>query len=118
MNSIAQSIATHQSQQPQNQQYDSDRPQHVILLSDCSFQHLSLLPQNLLDLADLFLNFAGCLFVFPFGFQLGIHADFSDDLLQLTLCFVKLAFRLILRARFNGIPPLGFRFDCRYFGRS
>jgi hypothetical protein len=26
-------------------------------------------------LADLFLNFPGSLFVFAFGFQLGIHTD-------------------------------------------
>jgi hypothetical protein len=35
-----------------------------------------------------------------------------------TLHFVKLAFRLVLRAGFHGIPPVGFRFDCWCFGRS
>ena len=34
---------------------------------------LSLLPHNLLDLADLFLNFAGYLFIDTFSFQLWIH---------------------------------------------
>ena len=71
-----------------------------------------LLPQDLLDLADLFLNFAGSLLVFAFGFQLGIHAEFPGDLLELTRRFVKIAFRLVLRAGFRGIPPVGFRFDC------
>jgi hypothetical protein len=37
---------------------------------------LSLLPKNLLDLTDLFLNFAGYLFLLPFAFQIGIHSDF------------------------------------------
>jgi len=37
MNKITKRIAAHQPQQPQNYQYDSDRPQHMILLSDCSF---------------------------------------------------------------------------------
>jgi hypothetical protein len=55
---------------------------------------LSLLPQELLDFADLFLNFAGSLFVFAFGFQLGILADFPGDLLDFALYFVKLASRL------------------------
>jgi len=66
----------------------------------------SLLPEDLLDLTDLFLQFAGCLFVFSLRFQLGIHAEFSGDLLQLTLYFVKRAFRLVLRAGFHGIPPV------------
>ena len=53
-----------------------------------------LLPQDLLDLSDLFLNFAGSLFVLAFGFQIGIHADFPGDLLDLALHFVNLAFVL------------------------
>jgi hypothetical protein len=65
-----------------------------------------LLPQELLDLADLFLNFAGSLFVFAFGFQLGILADFPCDLLEFTRHFVKLACCLVLRAGFHGIPPV------------
>jgi hypothetical protein len=62
-------------------------------------------------LADLFLNFPGSLFVFAFGFQLGIHTEFPGDLLELTRRFVKIAFRLVLRAGFHGIPPVGIWFD-------
>jgi len=42
---------------------------------------LSLLPQDLLDLTDLFLNFAGYLFGFAFGLQLGIIGDFTGHFL-------------------------------------
>jgi len=66
---------------------------------------LSLLPQELLGLTDLFLHFAGYLFGFAFGLQLGIVGDFPGDLLGLTLCFVKRSFRLVPHARFHGIPP-------------
>src|SRR3989337_4240118 len=65
----------------------------------------SLLPQDLLDLADLFWNLSGSLCVFAFGFQLGILADFPGYLLDLALHFVKLAFCLVLCAGFHGIPP-------------
>ena len=51
---------------------------------------LSLLPQNLFYLTDLFLNFSGYLFSGAFGFQLRIIAEFSGDLLELPLYFVKL----------------------------
>jgi hypothetical protein len=44
---------------------------------------LSLLPQDRLDLADLFLHFAGYLFTFAFGFQLGIIGDFPGHFLTL-----------------------------------
>ena len=37
MNKITYRIARHQPQRPQNYQYHSDCPQHMILLSDCSF---------------------------------------------------------------------------------
>ena len=66
---------------------------------------LSLLPQELLGLTDLFLHFAGYLFGFAFGLQLGIVGDFPGDLLGLALCFVKRSFRLVPHARFHGIPP-------------
>jgi hypothetical protein len=66
---------------------------------------LSLLPQNLLDLADLSLNFAGDLFTGTFRFQLWVIAQFPGDLLYLALQFVKRAFRLVLRAGFHGVPP-------------
>jgi len=45
---------------------------------------LSLLPQNLLDLTYLFLNFAGYLFTGAFGFQRRIIAEFPGDLLDLN----------------------------------
>ena len=48
---------------------------------------LSLLPKNLLDLTDLFLNFAGYLFTGTFGFLLQIlrlMLDFPNDL----FCFL------------------------------
>jgi hypothetical protein len=35
MNKITDCIATHQPQHPQNYQYNSNRPQHLILLPDC-----------------------------------------------------------------------------------
>jgi hypothetical protein len=69
---------------------------------------LSLLSQNLFDFTDLFLNFAGYLFGFAFALQLGIIGDFPGYFLDFTLCFVKLAFCLVLRTRFHGISPLGF----------
>src|SRR4030042_4494267 len=71
----------------------------------------ALLPHDLLDLADLFLYFAGPVFVLTFAFQIGIHADFPGNLLDLALHFVKLAFRLVLRDGFHGVPPVGSRFD-------
>lgn len=67
-----------------------------------------LLPHDFLDLADLFLNFTGSLFVFAFGFQPGILTDFPGYLLDLALHFVKLAFYLVIRTGFHGIPPFVF----------
>jgi hypothetical protein len=61
---------------------------------------LSLLPQNLPDLPDLSLNFAGYLFTGAFGFQLRIIAEFPGDLLDLTLHFVKRSFALSLMLDF------------------
>ena len=70
---------------------------------------LSLLPEYLLDLADLFLNFAGDLFTGAFRFQLRIICDFPGDLLGLPLQFVNRAYRPVLRTGFHGIPPFVFR---------
>jgi hypothetical protein len=53
---------------------------------------------DFLDLADLFLNFTGLAFRFAFGFQVRIHADFSGDLLDLTLDLMPLAFCFVPRA--------------------
>ena len=66
----------------------------------------SLLPEDLLDLTDLFLHFAGNLFDFAFGLQLGIISDFPGRLPDLTLCFVKRAFHFVIRAGFHDISPL------------
>ena len=49
---------------------------------------LSLLPQDLLDLSDLFLHFTGYLFLGTFSFQIRIIGDFPGHFLDLTLCFV------------------------------
>lgn len=64
----------------------------------------TLLPHNLLDLTDLFLDFAGQLFAGTFGFQLRIIAEFPGDLLNLAFRLVKRSFRLVLHARFHGFP--------------
>ena len=69
---------------------------------------LSLLAQDLLDVTDFFLHFAGYLFIGTFSFQPRIIGDFPGDLFDLTLHFVKRSLRLVSRARFHGIPPLGF----------
>ena len=92
--------------------YEDVTPNPTLMVNSVACVSAALLPHDLLDLADLFLYFAGSLFVFAFGFQIGIHADFPGYLLDLALHFVKLAFRLVLRAGFHGIPPVGFRFDC------
>jgi hypothetical protein len=60
-------IAAKKSQQPQNQEYHTDGPKHVRLLSNPA-----LLPHDLFDLADLFLNFAGYPFISTFSFQLSL----------------------------------------------
>jgi hypothetical protein len=71
----------------------------------CHDMPLSLLPQELLDLTDLALHFAGYLFGFAFGLQLGIIGDFPGHFLGFTLCFVKGSFRLVPNARFHSISP-------------
>jgi len=58
MNDPTHRIAGHQSQPPQNQQNDKNSPKHVQLLSNAAKLFLlTLLPHDLLDLADLFLSF-------------------------------------------------------------
>jgi len=69
---------------------------------------------DLLHLADLFLNFSGSLFVFAFSFQLGIHTEFPSDLLELPRRFVKIAFRLVLRAGFPRHSSFRFCFERWY----
>jgi hypothetical protein len=59
-----------------------------------------LLPENLLDLYDLFLDFAGYLFGFAFRLQLGIISEFSGHFLDITLRFVNRAFPFALHAGF------------------
>jgi hypothetical protein len=63
-----------------------------------------LVPEDILNLADLFLDFAGYFLVSAFGFPFRFHAEFPIDLPGLTLCFVQLAPRLVLRAVSPGIP--------------
>jgi hypothetical protein len=53
-----------------------------------------LLPQDLLNLTDLVLHFAGYLFGIALSLQIGIIGYFSGDFLDLTLCFVKGTFRV------------------------
>jgi hypothetical protein len=64
---------------------------------------LSLFLKHLLDLADLFLKFAGYPFIGAFTFQLRIIAQLPGDLLYRTLHFVKRAFCLVLYTGFHGI---------------
>ncbi len=59
---------------------------------------LCFLPNELLDLADIFLSFPGRNIVFAFVFQVGIHDNFPGDLLDLTLHLVQLAFCIVLCA--------------------
>ena len=65
-----------------------------------------LLSVNLLDLYDLFLNFAGNLFGFAFRLQLGIIGEFSGHFLDITLCFVKRVFPVF--------ASTGMLFDSRF----
>jgi len=57
-----------------------------------------LFPDGLLDLTDLFLDFAGFNFIFSFYFKVWIIAQFPGDLPDLALDFMSLAFRLVPRA--------------------
>jgi hypothetical protein len=87
-------------------------PEHRTLLKNyviCRRITALLIPQNLLDLADLFLSFAGYLFGFALGLQLGIIGDFPGHFLDLTLCFVKRTFHFVLRAGFHDISPFSLK---------
>jgi hypothetical protein len=57
-----------------------------------------LFPDDLLDLTDLFLDFAGSSFIFAFGFQAGVHPKFSGDLPDFPSNLMPLAFCLVPRA--------------------
>jgi hypothetical protein len=86
-----------------------------MVISSVYFVHdtlISLLPQDLLDLTNLFLYFSGYLFGFAFGLQLGIIGDFPGHLFNLTLCLVQGTFHFVIHTGFHYIPPLGFLFDC------
>jgi hypothetical protein len=78
-----------------------------ILVNLCQVRNtpVSLLSQDLLDVTDLFLHFAGYLFIGAFIFQPGIIGDSSGHFLGLALRFVKPSFRLVPRARLHGSPP-------------
>src|ERR1017187_535135 len=60
-----------------------------------------LLFEYLFNLADFLLDFAGEFFVLAFGFQVGVVRDLSGFLFNVAFQFMKLAFDLILRARFH-----------------
>lgn len=57
--------------------------------------------ENLLDLTDLLLNFAGDLFVLAFGFGVGIVGDLADLLFDRPLHLVDGSFQLVFCARFH-----------------
>jgi hypothetical protein len=56
------------------------------------------LPNDFLDLADLFLNLPANIFGFAFGFQVAFPDCFSRDLFDLTLHLVPCAFGIVLVA--------------------
>src|ERR1700730_8095392 len=60
--------------------------------------------EDFLHLADLLLNFAGHLFTFTFGFQVGIACHFPHLLLHRPLHFVNLTCHLILATLLHGVP--------------
>jgi hypothetical protein len=62
-------------------------------------------PEDLLDLTDLCLDFAPHLFIGAFSFHPGIIAEFPDDLLDLPLGLMELAFRLVRLTGFHGFSP-------------
>jgi hypothetical protein len=51
------------------------------------------------------LNFAGQLFFFAIGFQIGISDGIPNDLLDLSLRFVQIAFGFVSLTGFHGVPP-------------
>jgi hypothetical protein len=59
--------------------------------------------QNLFDRADLFLNLPLIFGAFCFLFR--IIAEFTGDILELTLRFVKFSFRFVLCIGFHGSHP-------------
>ena len=59
--------------------------------------------------ADFLLDYACEFFVLAFGHQVGIVRGLSRFLLNCAFYFMKLAFDLILRARFHLFSPLFFR---------
>jgi hypothetical protein len=67
---------------------------------------LYLLLEYLFDLADFPLDFAGEFFDLAFGFQVGVIRDLSGFLFNVAFQLMKLAFDLILRARFHSVSPL------------
>jgi len=65
---------------------------------------------NLLDLADLFLNFSIDNFKFAFSFQAAIFDNFANNLFDLACNLMHLAFCFVLCAGFHSISPVKFRF--------
>src|SRR3972149_5419129 len=71
-----------------------------------------LLPEGLLDLAELLPNLAAELLVLTLGLQLAMSGDDPCDLLDLALQVLELALRLVLRAGLHG-----FFFPAKEVGR-
>jgi hypothetical protein len=57
--------------------------------------YTALLPHGLFDLADVLVSFPCNIYVFAFGFQVGINAEFPGDLLDRALHLVQLDFCLV-----------------------
>jgi hypothetical protein len=64
-----------------------------------------LLLKHLFDLADFLLDLAGEVFVLAFGRQVGIVRELPSFLLDFTLQLMKVAFDLVVRARFHRFSP-------------
>jgi len=77
----------------------------------------SLLPEDLLDLTDLLLYFAGYLFVFSVGFHLGIHAEFPTSSLSLPL-LCETGLPPGPACRISWCPPVEYWVGCRKYHDS
>ena len=66
--------------------------------SDSFGRHLCLLPNDVLDLVDLFLNLPINIFGLAFGFQVSVPDHFSDGFLDLAFHLAQLAFCVVLGA--------------------
>ena len=71
----------------------------------CRMDDAPLLPQDFLDLADLFLRLAGYLLGSSFGFQIRLIADSSCHFLDLAFYLMNRSLYLIPYARFHDMYP-------------